>query len=142
METNIVLKAVVSNNGKVLLLRRSATDTRRPKDWDLPGGSREPNEDLIEGIKREVKEECGLDITNVVPIYSTTEIREWKDNAGPHKRNAVFIFFTAKTGSDNVVLSFEHDKYQWVDLEKAIDEIDYYLHKDVLKYIIKNNIEW
>jgi ADP-ribose pyrophosphatase YjhB (NUDIX family) len=52
--------AVVTRNGRVLLARRA----RPPFDgyWDLPGGFIEPDEDPVAAVKREVREETGLEI--------------------------------------------------------------------------------
>ena len=65
MKTRIVQKAVVLNDaGEVLMLRRSKTDTRRPMQWDLPGGLREENEELLAGVEREITEETGLSVND------------------------------------------------------------------------------
>lgn len=52
--------AVVTRNGRALLARRA----RPPFEgyWDLPGGFIEPDEDPITAVKREVREETGLEI--------------------------------------------------------------------------------
>ncbi len=52
--------AVVTRNGRALLVRRA----RPPFEgyWDLPGGFIEPDEDPIAAVKREVREETGLEI--------------------------------------------------------------------------------
>ena len=54
---------VVNNEGKMLLHRRSDNDR-----WALPGGTMEIGENISGTIKREVKEETGLDVE---PEYIT-----------------------------------------------------------------------
>ena len=50
--------AIVRNaDGDVLITRRADDGT-----WDLPGGSVEPGESPAESIRREVREETGLDV--------------------------------------------------------------------------------
>jgi len=47
-----------SKKGILLVRDRTSSD----KKWDLPGGGIEPKERLLDGLKREIKEETGLDV--------------------------------------------------------------------------------
>ena len=60
--------AIIRNSeGKILLHRRSDNDT-----WALPGGTMEIGESIRETVKREVREETGLDVEPdyIIGIYS------------------------------------------------------------------------
>ena len=61
---------VVNKEGKILLHRRSDSNT-----WSLPGGAMEIGESISETVKREVKEETGLDVEPeyLIGIYSNPE---------------------------------------------------------------------
>ena len=132
MNTTIIQKAIVKNNdGDLLILRRSNTDTRRPLEWDLPGGLFEYGEEMLFGVEREIKEETGLEVTGTKAVYSKTEHRIWENG----EANAVFLFYLADAVKGNVVLSNEHDMYKWVTLKEAIDLIKYDLHKELLIYL-------
>ena len=51
--------SVIRSEKGILLVRdRTSSD----KKWDLPGGGIEPKERLLDGLKREIKEETGLDV--------------------------------------------------------------------------------
>ena len=54
---------VVVNNGRVLLIRRGQQPLKGR--WSLPGGLVEVGETLIEALRRELKEETGLDVEPV-----------------------------------------------------------------------------
>ncbi len=141
MKTRVVQKAVVLNDaGEVLMLRRGKTDTRRPMQWDLPGGLREENEELLAGVEREITEETGLSVTDLSPVYAKTEIRTWNDGKTDHTENVVFIFYTAKTASKNVKLSSEHDHFEWQPIKRAIVQFEYYLHKELIQYLLDNKL--
>jgi len=61
-------RAVIQDKaGRVLLVRRSDNNT-----WVMPAGSIELNESILDCLKREVKEETGLEVINVtvMAIYS------------------------------------------------------------------------
>lgn len=142
METDVVVKAVVFNpEGKLLLLRRSETDTRRPHQWDLPGGLKEEDEDCYGGLVREIKEESGLAVSRLKLFYSKTEISKWDDDSGKHEKNVVKMYFMANVEEKEIVLSFEHSEFTWVSLEQAVDYIVYPRHKEVLLYIKDNSLE-
>jgi 8-oxo-dGTP pyrophosphatase MutT (NUDIX family) len=59
--THLGVAAVIfDNQGSVLLVHQSYGH----RGWDLPGGGREAKESLHDAIRREVREEVGLEITS------------------------------------------------------------------------------
>ena len=63
-----------SKKGILLVRDRTSSD----KKWDLPGGGIEPKERLLDGLKREIKEETGLDVigrpTKNMQIHPSTSM--------------------------------------------------------------------
>lgn len=130
----VVAKAIVTDGSEILLLRRSDTDTRRPLQWDIPGGAVEENENYSNAVSREIAEETGLDIPSdsLDIIFAKTEERE--------KGAMIFLFYAGETESRDVKLSFEHDSYKWASINEAKDLIEYPLHKELLEFIAHNLI--
>jgi ADP-ribose pyrophosphatase YjhB (NUDIX family) len=85
------VSALVWHEGRVLLVRRG----RAPlKDlWSLPGGHVEFGERLEDAVRREVREETGLDIA-VGRRIDVAEIIA--DAASPSRHHYVLIVFAAK----------------------------------------------
>jgi ADP-ribose pyrophosphatase YjhB (NUDIX family) len=54
---------VVIHRGRVLLVRRGHEPLKG--EWSIPGGTVELGEDLAEAVRRELKEETGLDVEPV-----------------------------------------------------------------------------
>jgi 8-oxo-dGTP diphosphatase len=68
--------------GRLLLV-----DPRYKPDWDMPGGMAEANEPPHEAVRRELKEELGLDI-HVGPLL----VVDWVSPHGPWDDLLAFIF--------------------------------------------------
>lgn len=141
MKTTIIQKAVILNDGKLLALKRSDTDVRRPLQWDLPGGWLDAGEDFFEGIRREVHEETGLNISGTPAlVYTKTEVRSWQnDSGGEEKSNCLFLFYIVQA-EGTVQLSYEHVSYEWMELHSAVETFEYALHKEALHSIIENEL--
>lgn len=113
----VATKAILERDGKVLVLRESsayADGTNRAK-WDVAGGRITPGEKLEEALRREVKEETGLDIQILSPFFADESIprplvrgEEWQ---------VVKVYFTCNVPAGDVVLSEDHDAFAWIDPE-------------------------
>jgi 8-oxo-dGTP diphosphatase len=134
-KTRVLSEIVLLNDeGKTLVLRRSATDTRRPGQWDVPGGHVDAGEAYDVAAARELKEEAGISVepASLRLLYTLTARRE--------DINAVWLFFGAKVNGSAVSLSDEHSEYAWITVDDAIAMIDYELQKDALRYIRDNDL--
>lgn len=71
--------AIIVNNNKVLICQRSAT-MKLPLKWEFPGGKIEPGESKEDCLRREIREELGINIAVGEPLtpvehhYSTFSI--------------------------------------------------------------------
>ena len=60
MKTVLVAAAVLLERGRVLLTQRK-TGTHLAGSWEFPGGKVEPGEDPREALRRELREELGIE---------------------------------------------------------------------------------
>jgi 8-oxo-dGTP pyrophosphatase MutT (NUDIX family) len=96
----------------------------------FPGGGIEPNEDIIESIKRETLEEVGLDISNIKKINIKPFIMEWSDQIRKLKKTnhkgSITNYYKADLVKENKKLYNKEDdavEYQFVDIQTAKDLI-------------------
>ncbi|MBI4363519.1 MAG: NUDIX domain-containing protein [Candidatus Doudnabacteria bacterium] len=114
-------KAFIVKDGKLLLLKRRPNDVHKPGQWDIPGGRLELGENPFEGLKRETREETGLEIEMVMPI----DVHFFTRDDGQKIQLTIFI---CKPKSEDIKLSEEHTEYKWMDLENPKDDFPEWLH--------------
>ena len=99
-------RAMVESDGRVLLVRRAAWDTR-PGQWELPGGKIDRGERVLEGLARELGEETGLTLDGARQLST-------RDLISPRRRRVrEFVYVVSAIGA--VTLSDEHDAFAWTD---------------------------
>jgi ADP-ribose pyrophosphatase YjhB (NUDIX family) len=73
---NVSVRAICVKNGKLFCVRNTAYRTGKPSEfWCVPGGGVDDNEDLVTALKREIKEELGVE----AEVGSLLYIQEYFD---------------------------------------------------------------
>lgn len=112
MKLFVGAKSLVVREGKVLVIREAEYDegTNIGK-WDVPGGRIEVEEPILEGLKREVKEEVGLDISpkEVLGVFETFPTIKGEPC------HIIRVYYRSEAHSGEVLLSGDHDMYEWID---------------------------
>ncbi|MCI0439929.1 MAG: NUDIX domain-containing protein [Chloroflexi bacterium] len=100
-----VRAAIQDDEGRVLLVRRKDN-----AEWVMPAGSVELDESVFDCLKREVKEESGLDVVSATPIAIYSEPRFSFKNAFGAEHQMLAIVFrvdewtgTLRTETDETV---------------------------------------
>ena len=110
----IAAKAIIINNiNQILILREASTyqEGTNVGKYGLPGGRVEVGESYFDGLKREIREETGLDIVVDKPVF----VGEWFPIIKDIPHQIIGIFFACKPLSNDVALSLEHDHYVWIN---------------------------
>ncbi|HOJ95163.1 MAG TPA: NUDIX domain-containing protein [Fervidobacterium nodosum] len=113
-------------DGKILFINR----TREPFSGFLvpPGGKVEDGEGIEEAIRREFREETGLELNNLRLKMVTSE-------EGPEHYNWVLFIFVAELNSDKFIQSDEGELV-WVEKDKIFEENLSPIDKALARYIL------
>lgn len=87
MQLQVAQKAVLYDNGKILMIQKSAEDPFNPLRWEIPGGRLEVGEDLTDHLMREVREEVGLEIEIGPPLA----MWQWSMGSGVSAKTVVAV---------------------------------------------------
>lgn len=117
----VVKVAVLREDGCILLLQRSTDDTHRPSGPDLPGGGREPGEDILAAAARELHEETGLN----VPAHDLQVVFTNQGQSARGNQPLVRVLCGIQiSGTRDITLSNEHASFRWVSVEEAVTAFD------------------
>lgn len=102
--------AVVVRGGRALIVKRAHEP--RKGEWSLPGGLLELGESLQDAVRREIKEETGLDIV-VGPIIETFD-RVHRDAAGRIRYHFVIVDFVCWSDQGEAVAGSDAEQVAWI----------------------------
>jgi mutator protein MutT len=107
--------AVIWNaEGDVLLIRRAKEP--RKGQWSLPGGKLEFGETLIEGVRREVREETGLEVEILGLVDVAETIRD--ASVGAADDHFVLIDYGARVISGTAEAASDAAEARWFSVEE------------------------
>ena len=106
-----VLAAVARRDGRYLICRRPA-HKRHGGLWEFPGGKLEPGESLLDAARREMREELGVDVSEIGdPLLAVA------DTGSP------FVIEFVPITIEGEPTCLEHSQLDWRSLE-ALAELE------------------
>lgn len=103
---------VINPTGEVLLIRRGEEPNKGM--WSIPGGKQEAGETLAETAHREVAEETGVTVTDLVLIDVVDLIR--RDAEGALERHYALIDYAARYQAGSPTAGGDADAVKWVQV--------------------------
>lgn len=111
--------------------------------WDFPKGHIEKGESNEQTLRREVKEETGINDLKILPDFERRVYYVYRAKGEERKkriksRAAINIFkkvayHLAKTKTEEIKISSEHINYKWLEYKEALEKITYRGPRRILK---------
>lgn len=110
---------LVNPQGKILLVRHTGhgETPNLAAHFEPPGGRMDAGETPLEGLKRELFEELGLDVDVSKARSFHVDYYEFDYDV---EKTVVGIFFVVPIGEVSIQLSHEHTEYVWVDPRQEV----------------------
>ncbi|MFH5800341.1 NUDIX domain-containing protein [Haladaptatus sp. CMAA 1911] len=93
--------------------------TKVDDHWEPPGGRFEYGETLVGGLRRELREEVGVDAKIGPPVEAA--YGGWLD--GETGNPLVTLLYRCETEETGIDLNEEHDDYEWVTPDTAAERL-------------------
>lgn len=100
---------------KVFLPRRATTKKFMPDIYELPGGHVDFGEDIIDGLKREIKEELNMSVNVGDPFYVFTYQNEIK---GSHSIEVIYFAEFIEPIDIISIQPEDHSEFIWLSREE------------------------
>ena len=121
----------IVHNRKFLALRNNSKSIKHGGDfWFIVTGSVEDKETVKDAVKREIKEETGLDVNEIFPL-NWRSIYSWNNNDYEEEN---FIVFVNKCA---VKLNEEYTEFKWLNIDEFIDIMKWDSNKRILKKVLE-----
>lgn len=101
-------------DGRILLLKRRDDEAVYPSCYTFPGGKMEGNDTILDTLKKEVKEECGLELE---PGFILIKEKSIKRADGQTSKSLSFLC-TVKNPETVVIDQKDFTGYTWATLEE------------------------
>lgn len=132
---------IFNDNGEILLCKRSQLATNERGSWEAPGGGVEFGETREAAIKREMKEELGIDIEVLEVLHVSDELLE-KDKQ--HWVPTTYITKIIAGQTPQIMEPHKCDEIGWFSLDKLPEPLSMITQIDVAAYkkkVASQNVE-
>ena len=119
----VIVVGVIQNlRDEYLICRKPTSRGVFPGQWALPGGGIEPGEHMEDALRREIREEVGLEISNIRPLlFKDGQYAKLFPDGSSRLIYMIFLVFTCRSSSENVAVGDEFETFAWVKRENLAD---------------------
>lgn len=120
-------------DSKILLIQRNNEPFKDA--WAFPGGFVDMDETTFEAAKRELKEETGIEVDNLVQIHTFSDV-----DRDPRGRTISVVYFAEVNEENfNVIAGDDASDATWFSL-KELPELAFD-HDMILEFVVKEKLD-
>ena len=123
----LAVDCIILVDGRILLIHRR----NPPHGWALPGGFVEYGETVEDAVRREMKEETGLDLQDL------RQYRVYSDPGRDPREHTVSVVFAAR-GVGRPEAGDDADRYRLMDLNDIPEAELVFDHAQILKDFVQS----
>lgn len=120
MKTRVIVSAVIEKDGDLLFGRKKANVGPYPNIWHLIGGGVNDGESLTQAVKREIKEEAGIEVEIGKSLGFDEDCEPNKHGEMTHY---ILLVFQAKYISGEIKADDDIEKLEWIP-KKNLSQIE------------------
>jgi len=115
----VVLSSIITREGKILIGRKEESEGHPISgQWIFPGGHLDYGENVEDAVKREIKEETGLQ----VKVYRLLDL--YKKEYDSDRTPMVRLFYHCEAEKGNASAQDDLSEIKWVGAEELLDSLD------------------
>ena len=118
----LAVRGICEVDGKILLLKVRSKSSHDANKWEIPGGKVKKGEFFDEALRREYLEETGLEII-IESLYNVIQ-NNYTACKTNEKIKSIQLIMKVTAESDEVIISEEHDDYNWFTKKEVCRLID------------------
>lgn len=124
---------IINGSGETLLLKRTSKSRNEAGFWSKPGGGIEFGEKVEDAVKREIREELGVEVELVKFLGFTNHIIE------KEKQHWIAFNYLAKitNGEPKNLEPEKHEEIKWFNLDKLPEKITQTTIEPIKNYLNK-----
>jgi nucleoside triphosphatase len=125
IERRVIVVGLIHNRrGEWLLCKMPADRGVFPGQWGLPGGGIEPGEQAEDALRRELREEVGLEVSDIEPLFFTDGLYTKRFPGGEQRPiYMIFLVYKCRAAVETVTLNPEFEQSAWV-ASPSLDKYD------------------
>ncbi len=107
-----VVVCIIEYGNEVLFVKRSQ-NVSLPGTWSIPGGKVDPGETLEQAAIREIREECGVVVSDLIYLATVYICNDEFDY------EFTMFRYTALERPEVILDTYENDNYAWLDRQEV-----------------------